>query len=86
MSTSLLRRTLQRLSSTKNKIDVCISSAAPDGTVKTDAVFNATVQLKEKGIKIKYITEITKGIFPTVRDSWRLVKFGIWMESREIIR
>ena len=60
----IIKRTLQRLSNTKNRIDVCISSAAPEGTVKTDAVYNITIQLKERGVKIKYITEITKGNLP----------------------
>ena len=57
---NIIKRTLHRLSNTKNRIDVCISSAAPEGTVKTDAMFNTTIQLNDKGIKIKYLTEITK--------------------------
>ena len=43
-----------------------LGEAAPEGIIKTNAVFNTTIQLKDKGIK--YLTEITKRIFPSARD------------------
>jgi hypothetical protein len=33
---NIIKRTLQRLSATSEKIDVCISASAPEGTVKAE--------------------------------------------------
>ncbi len=61
---NIIKRTLQRVSATIKKIDVCISSAAVKGTVKAEPIFKKTLRLKDIGIKIRDITEITKHNLP----------------------
>jgi hypothetical protein len=50
----IIERTLKRLSKA-NKKDVCISRAAIEGTVKAIPILNATISLKKKGVKFRYI-------------------------------
>lgn len=64
---NIINRTLQRLSGTQSKIDVCISSAANEGLVKADMVYKIMRQQKEKGAKIRHITEITSRNLPFCR-------------------
>lgn len=56
--TNIVKRIIQRLSATTEKIDYCISGAAVEGPVKSESVFNETVRLKKNGIKNRNITEI----------------------------
>lgn len=58
---------MQRLSGTQCKIDVCISSAANEGLVKAEMVYKIMCQQKEKGAKIRHITEITSRNLPFCR-------------------
>jgi two-component system sensor histidine kinase VicK len=64
---NIINRTLQRLSGTQCKIDVCISSAANEGLVKAEMVYKIMCQQKEKGAKIRHITEITSRNLPFCR-------------------
>jgi hypothetical protein len=61
---NIIKRTLQRVSATVKKIDVCISSAAVEGTVKAGPSFKETPRLKKIGIKIRDISETTKHNLP----------------------
>ena len=42
---NIIKRTLQKVSATVKKIDVCISSAAAEGTVKVGPIFKETPRL-----------------------------------------
>ncbi len=77
----IIIRTLKRFSTTSKKIDVCISAPATEGTVITGPIFNAVNQLKEKGIKIRYITEITEQNISYCKD---LMKTGELRHMDEI--
>jgi hypothetical protein len=67
-TSNIIKRTLQRLSATSEKIDVCISASAPEGTVKAEQIFKEKIRLKKIGIKIRYITEITQRNLPYCKD------------------
>jgi two-component system, OmpR family, sensor histidine kinase VicK len=56
---NIVKGTVQRLSATTEKVDTCITGAAVEGTVKAKLVFEETLRLKNNGIKLRYITEIT---------------------------
>jgi hypothetical protein len=72
---AIIKRTLKRLSIADKKIDVCISGAAIEGTVKAKPVFNATISLKKKGVKLRYITEITRQNIPYVKELMKTAEF-----------
>ncbi len=72
---NIIKGTLQRLSAAVNKIDVCISSAAVEGTVKAEPIFKETLRLKEIGIKIRYISEITKQNIPYCKSLMLTAEF-----------
>jgi two-component system sensor histidine kinase VicK len=61
---NIVKRTIQRLSATTEKLDTCITGAAIEGTVKAKPVFEEISRLKRNGIKLRYITEITKRNLP----------------------
>jgi two-component system sensor histidine kinase VicK len=56
----IIKRTLKRFSVTREKIDVCISSSAPEATVKAEPIFKEVLRLKKIGIGIRYITDVTQ--------------------------
>jgi hypothetical protein len=43
----IIKRTLERFSATREKIDVCISSSTPEATVKAEPIFKEVLQLKK---------------------------------------
>lgn len=65
---AIIERTLKRLSNANSKVDACISGAAVAGIVKAKPVFDITVSLKKKGVKIRYVTDITLQNLPYVKE------------------
>lgn len=65
---AIIERTLKRLSNANSKVDACISGAAVAGIVKAKPVFEITVFLKKKGVKIRYVTDITLQNLPYVKE------------------
>ena len=78
---AIIKRTLKRLSNANKKIDACISGVALEGTVKAKPIFDMILLSKKKGVKIRYITEITKQNLPYVRE---LMKTGEFRHMDEI--
>ncbi len=72
---SIIERTIKRLSNANKKVDACISGAAIEGTVKAKPVFELTVSLKNKGVKIRYITGITKQNLLYVKELMKTAEF-----------
>jgi two-component system, OmpR family, sensor histidine kinase VicK len=77
----IIKRTLKRLSNANKKIDASISGVALEGTVKAKPIFDMILLSKKKGVKIRYITEITKQNLPYVRE---LMKTGEFRHMDEI--
>jgi two-component system, OmpR family, sensor histidine kinase VicK len=51
---------IKYLSDAKEKFDNCIDSSGPSALVSTKDMWNAVKALKDKGIKIRFITDVTK--------------------------
>ena len=51
---------LQFLSQTNNKIDACVDYTRPSLAVDFLALKNAFLNAKKRGVKLRYVTEITK--------------------------
>jgi two-component system sensor histidine kinase VicK len=56
-----IRRTLEDFLRIREKLDCCVDSAGASVNVTTEPVRNALIDLKRRGIKIRFITEITNG-------------------------
>ena len=54
------KRAIKYLLDAKEKFDNCIDSAGPSAMVSTQYLWDAVVEVKKKGVKIRFITEITK--------------------------
>ena len=55
------RQILKFITKTKTKIDCCISSSAPSVIIEVESIRNARIAAaKDRGIKIRYVTEITE--------------------------
>lgn len=65
---AIIERTLKRLSNANLKVDAVISGVAIAGIVKAKPVFDITVFLKKKGVKIRYVTDITSQNLPYVKE------------------
>ncbi len=78
---AIIKRTLKRLSKANKKIDVCVSAAALEGTVKAKPIFDLIVLLKKNGVSIRYITEITPQNLSYVKE---LMKTGVFRHMDEI--
>lgn len=72
---AIVERTLNRLSNANKKIDACISGAAIAGIVKAKPVFDMTVSLKKKGVKIRYVTDITPQNILYVKELMKTAEF-----------
>lgn len=56
-----VRRTLEDFPLIKERLNSCIDKLGPSILIATEPVKNALIDLKERGIQIKYITEMTHG-------------------------
>ena len=72
---AIIKRTLKRLSNANKKIDACISGVALERTVKAKPIFDMILLSKKKGVKIRYIREITKQNLPYVRELMKTGEF-----------
>jgi two-component system, OmpR family, sensor histidine kinase VicK len=54
------KRAIKYLLDTKEKFDNCIDSAGPSAMVSAKYLWDTVVEVKKKGVKIRFITEITK--------------------------
>jgi len=72
---AIIERTIKRLSNANSKIDAVISGAAIAGIVKAKPVFDITVFLKKKGVKIRYVTDITSQNLPYVKELMKTAEF-----------
>jgi two-component system, OmpR family, sensor histidine kinase VicK len=60
---------LQFIDRTKLKIDSCLSSIAPSVIIEVDAIKKKRIEaVKNKGIKLRYVTEITKDNIRYVKE------------------
>ena len=57
---SVVNVVLQFLTQANNKIDACIDQTRPSLIIDIDILKQAFVVVKKRGIKLRYITEITK--------------------------
>jgi signal transduction histidine kinase len=67
-----IKRTLDDFLRIREKLDSCIDSAGPSVIITTDPVRNAFVQLKKRGIKLRWITEITPDNIQYCKDLLRI--------------
>lgn len=65
---TIIERTLKRLSNANSKVDAVISGSAIAGIIKAKPVFDITVFLKKKGVKIRYVTDITSQNLQYVKE------------------
>jgi two-component system, OmpR family, sensor histidine kinase VicK len=54
------KRAIKYLLDAKEKFDNCIDSAGPNAMVAAQYLWDAVIEVKRKGVKIRFITEITK--------------------------
>jgi two-component system, OmpR family, sensor histidine kinase VicK len=54
------KRAIKYLLDAKEKFDNCIDFAGPSAMVSAQYLWDVVVEVKKKGVKIRFITEITK--------------------------
>jgi hypothetical protein len=80
-----INKTLQTLSQVKYRFDNCGDVRHPSIIVTTEPIKKGFIDVKNKGVKTRFITEITKIIYIIVSSLCKLlVRFDILMELREI--
>jgi two-component system, OmpR family, sensor histidine kinase VicK len=57
---NVINTVLQFLSQTNNKIDACVDYTRPSSAIDFLALKNAFLNAKKRGVKLRYVTEITK--------------------------
>src|SRR5918912_913220 len=57
---TVVNTVLQFLNQTDNKIDACVDQTRPSLTIEIDILKEAFLDAKKRGVKLRYITEITK--------------------------
>ena len=57
---NVIRIKLQFFSNSGRKIDTCMNYTRPALAITTEPVRNAFIEAKKKGVKLRYLTEITK--------------------------
>jgi two-component system, OmpR family, sensor histidine kinase VicK len=60
-SENTIGKGLEFLSEAKETFDNCIDYAGPSALVETKAMWEGVVKLRNSGVKVRFITEITKG-------------------------
>jgi signal transduction histidine kinase len=60
-SENTISKGLEFLSEARETFDNCIDYAGPSALVSTKAMWDGVVKLKKRGVRIRFITEITKG-------------------------
>ena len=54
-----VKKALHDFSVVKEKVDNCINSTGPSVIISTEPVRKAIIDLRNRGIKVRFITEIT---------------------------
>lgn len=55
-----VKKALHDFSVVKEKVDNCINSTGPSVIISTEPVRKAIIDLRNRGIKVRFITQITK--------------------------
>lgn len=55
-----VKKALHDFSVVKEKVDNCINSTGPSVIISTEPVRKAIIDLRNRGIKVRFITKITK--------------------------
>lgn len=63
----------QFLSNTKSRISVCSDSTGPSVSVGVESYNTATINLKNRGVKIKHVTEINKENIHYCKDLMKMI-------------
>jgi two-component system sensor histidine kinase VicK len=72
---NILKSTLEITSEIKHRIDNCIDSSAPPSFVSKDLpMFKALLEAKRKGIKLRFITEITRNNLIHCKELMKIVE------------
>jgi two-component system, OmpR family, sensor histidine kinase VicK len=64
----------QGILSARKKIDMCVDATAPIVGIKLEALKEAKIKAKKKGVRIRYITEITKDNISYCRELAQIVE------------
>ncbi len=64
---------LQFLSNTKSRISVCSDSTGPSVSVGVELYNRATIDIKNRGVKVKHITEINKENIHYCKDLMKII-------------
>jgi two-component system, OmpR family, sensor histidine kinase VicK len=68
-----MNRLTQTMSGVKNKADVCGDSLAPSFSMGVEPIKNGYIDFKKRGVKIRFITEITKDNINYCKDLMHFV-------------
>ena len=69
-----VKKMLHDFSFVKEKVDNCIDSTGPSVIISTEPVRKAIIDLRNRGIKVQFITEITK---ENIHYSKELIKISM---------
>lgn len=61
------------LANTKSRISVCSDSMGPSVSVGVELYNRATIDLKNRGVKVKYVTEINKENIHYCKDLMKMI-------------
>ncbi len=67
-----ISRTLQAYSKTKDRLNICTDFAGPSVMITTRPIREKCIELKNKGVRIRFITEITKGNISYCKELMKL--------------
>ena len=65
---NVIRIELQFFSNSVRKIDTCVNYTRPALAITTEPVRNALIEGKKRGVKLRYLTEITKDNLAYCKD------------------
>jgi two-component system sensor histidine kinase VicK len=71
---TVVNRVLQFLNQTNNKIDACIDQTRPSLVIDIAVLKEAFLDAKKRGVKLRYITEITKENPTYCKEPMRMVE------------
>lgn len=66
-------RVLQSISETKKRMDLCGDEISPSVVIGYDAFKQALIDAKDRGVRIRYVVEITKDNIPHCRELMKIV-------------
>jgi two-component system, OmpR family, sensor histidine kinase VicK len=93
-SENVVRKVRQFISNTKSKLDACIDHTRPSLVIELKGIKNSIIDAREKGVKTRFITEITNDnisyckLLATLIDELRHldgIKGSFWINETEYI-